>query len=90
MVEGLPTAWLSAREELLIRRTEVDRSGIEAASSGCAEDGAHRLAHRRSDDAVLALARLRAGEAGICMTCGGQIPQERLDAVVTAVRCATC
>jgi DnaK suppressor protein len=38
----------------------------------------------------LALRRLAAGRHEICETCGGPIPQERLDAVPYATNCARC
>ena len=90
MADVLTATWLAAREAALVDRSQLDLSGVGAASSGCAEAGAQRLAHERSEQAVLALARLRAGQAGVCMTCSGQIPRERLDAALTAVRCAGC
>lgn len=37
-----------------------------------------------------ALARLAQGEYGICIDCQGAIPQARLFALPTAIRCAAC
>lgn len=37
-----------------------------------------------------ALARMRAGEYGVCADCGEQIAHERLEAQPTAMRCYTC
>jgi RNA polymerase-binding transcription factor len=37
-----------------------------------------------------ALQRLRAGAFGLCETCRGEIPIERLRAIPTARRCLTC
>lgn len=38
----------------------------------------------------LALELLESGEYGRCISCGRQIPQERLDAVPWAARCVPC
>lgn len=83
-------AWLAGRRAELVRRCAVDDRGWAAASSGCAQDGAQRLAHERSTDAFTALARLDAGLLGRCTACGGEIAWERVEAVVTAVRCVSC
>ena len=37
-----------------------------------------------------ALKRMDEGEYGVCGRCGGEISEERLDAVPTAVMCADC
>lgn len=37
-----------------------------------------------------ALERLQAGHYGICKDCGSPIPQDRLDASPTALRCKDC
>jgi RNA polymerase-binding transcription factor DksA len=37
-----------------------------------------------------ALKRLAEGEYGVCVNCGDDIPDERLDAVPHAPRCANC
>lgn len=37
-----------------------------------------------------ALGRMEAGEFGICVNCGNDIPPERLDAVPHAARCLNC
>ncbi len=68
----------------------VPSDGITAASSGCAQSGAHRFALERAEAAQLALTRLDAGVAELCLDCGGPIPAERLEALVTTVRCAPC
>jgi RNA polymerase-binding transcription factor DksA len=78
------------RRSLLEALLAVPTGGIDAASSGCAEDGAFRLALKRSEAAELALSRLAVGREDECLTCGGPIGAERLMAVVTAVRCAGC
>lgn len=61
-----------------------------AVSSGCAANGAARHANEVESRAALALNRLDAGLAGSCEDCGGPIPHERLDAVLTATRCVPC
>ena len=42
------------------------------------------------DEINAALERLRAGTFGLCETCQGEIPIERLRAIPTARRCLTC
>jgi len=42
------------------------------------------------DEIDAALERLRAGTFGLCETCRGDIPIERLRAIPTARRCLTC
>lgn len=37
-----------------------------------------------------ALARIRAGDYGLCATCGAELPFARLDAVPEAERCVEC
>ena len=37
-----------------------------------------------------ALARMRAGDYGLCATCGAELPFKRLDAVPEAERCVAC
>jgi DnaK suppressor protein len=82
--------WVAGRRADLLARSMPSEEGWTAASSGCAESGAQRLAQARAEDADAALARLDAGLLGQCTACGGEIAWERLDAVVTAVRCVTC
>ncbi|GAC1611154.1 MAG: hypothetical protein NVS3B26_22150 [Mycobacteriales bacterium] len=61
-----------------------------AIDSGCAASGAARHADKIEAKAALALERLEAGLAESCEGCGGPIPRERLDAVLTATRCVPC
>jgi len=53
---------------------------------GSLEDNAEDIV--REIDA--ALERIDAGTYGVCMNCGRQIPEERLDAVPYAVLCLSC
>jgi RNA polymerase-binding transcription factor DksA len=78
------------RRAALAALSVVSLDGVEAASSGCAQDGAYRAAVARAEAAALALTRLDEGLAEVCLGCGGTIPSERFDAVLTAVRCVSC
>ena len=47
--------------------------------------------HRRAADLIVAaLERLELGTYGICLTCGGAIPSERLEALPEASTCLGC
>ena len=61
-----------------------------AVSSGCAASGAARHAREIEARPARALERLLAGLTESCEECGGSIPRERLDAVLTATRCVPC
>lgn len=88
-VAELDPRWVHARRRALVERLgSVDR-GL-AVSSGCAASGAARHADEVESRAALALERLDAGLAGSCAECGGPIPRERLDAVLTVTRCVAC
>lgn len=82
-------AWLLARRAALVARL-ASTDAASAVSSGCAASGAARHATEVEARAGLALARLDAGLADRCADCGGSIPRERLDAVLTATRCVPC
>ncbi len=81
--------WVQARRTALVQRLASSDRGL-AVSSGCAASGAARHADEVESRAALALQRLDAGLAGSCEDCGGPIPRERLDAVLTATRCVPC
>lgn len=82
-------SWVQARRTALLERLASSDRGL-AVSSGCAASGAARHADEVERRAVLALERLEAGLAGCCEDCGGRIPRERLDAVLTVTRCVAC
>lgn len=42
------------------------------------------------DETLAALARISDGTYGVCESCNGLIPEERLDAAPYTKRCATC
>ena len=81
--------WVRARRTALVERLASSDRGLTA-SSGCAGNGAARHADEVESQAALALLRLDAGLVGSCADCGGPIPRERLDAVLTATRCVQC
>lgn len=62
----------------------AERQGDEVLEA----QGQHDLAELRAIDA--ALARMEAGDYGICLICGEEIVPARLDAVPTAALCAGC
>ena len=81
--------WLRSRSRALLDRLASHDLTI-AVSSGCAASGAARHAGEIEEQAARALERLLAGLTGSCEECGGPIPRERLDAVLTATRCVPC
>lgn len=81
--------WVQARRRALVERLASHDLTI-AVSSGCAASGAARHAGDMEARAARALERLLAGLVESCEECGGPIPRERLDAVLTATRCAPC
>ena len=69
----------------------------EEALAECAQSVPDPVAQRRSADLQVtiaeidaALARIDAGTYGICVQCGGAIPEERLELRPFAGRCVTC
>ena len=89
------------REELLRRTTELDAE-LDRVLTRDIEDQAIETEHRevaeklgsvglrelRAIDA--ALARIEAGDYGICRICGGDISEARLTAVPTTTECKDC
>ncbi len=82
-------SWVQARRTALVERLAGSGRGL-AVSSGCAASGAARHDDEVERRAARALERLDAGLAGTCEDCGGPIPRERLDAVLTVTRCVPC
>ncbi len=74
--------WVHARRTSLVERLASPDRGL-AVSSGCAASGAARHADEIESRAARALERLDAGLTDWCEDCGGRIPRERLDAVLT-------
>lgn len=81
--------WVRSRRRALVERLASHDLTI-AVSSGCAASGAARHAGEIEARAARALERLLAGLAETCEECGGPIPRERLEAVLTATRCVSC
>lgn len=50
-------------------------------------DDEARYTVRKIDDALL---RIKAGEYGLCLQCGNEIPEERLQAIPYAEYCIAC
>ena len=88
-MDEVDQSWVQARRTALVERLSGSDRGV-AVSSGCAASGAARHADEIESRAALALQRLDAGLAGSCEECGGPIPRERLDAVLTVTRCVPC
>ena len=82
-------SWLRFRRGELVHRLGSHDLAI-AVSSGCAANSAARHAGVLQAQAARALERLLVGLAETCEECGGPIPRERLDAVLTATRCVPC
>ena len=64
-----------------IASADIDRSTLEALEM---------VEVRRLNRIDAALARIRNGRYGVCMTCGERIPQERLEAIPYALLCVKC
>ena len=95
-------AELEARRDDLTRRMQVIDAELDSHDSKDWEE----LATEREGDEVLedlgmaaqtelrmidaALARIEAGEYGICATCGATISEERLDVLPATPFCRTC
>lgn len=69
----------------------------EAALAECAQSVPDPVAQRRAADLQetiteidAALARIDAGTYGRCVSCGAEIPEERLEVRPFAGRCVTC
>jgi DnaK suppressor protein len=104
LVQDLGRALHDARTALLRTAgvTEEELQSLEAREAGApVEDAARtqvqdtlgRLDDREQaelDEIDAALERLRAGTLGVCETCQGEIPIERLRAMPTARRCLAC
>jgi RNA polymerase-binding transcription factor DksA len=88
LTEGDAT-WVRSRRRALVDRL-ASHDLTMAVSSGCAATGAARHAGEIEVRAARALERLLAGLTETCEECGGSIPRERLDAVLTATRCVPC
>ena len=71
---------------LAVEQRERDTVEVHAAVAAAAaeRDSAELAAIAR------ALGRIRAGDYGLCATCGAELPFARLDAVPEAERCVEC
>jgi DnaK suppressor protein len=89
-------------DDLTARLRRQDAAGSVEATPADLYDAAQALEHRehqqltaarlseRARRLSAALARLRAGEYGVCRECGGPIAPARLRAVPDADACVTC
>jgi DnaK suppressor protein len=64
-----------------IASTDIDRNTLEALEMAEV---------RRLNRIDAALARIKSGNYGICMSCGARIPRERLEAIPHALLCVKC
>ena len=71
------------------RRDEVDDDAVADLESGLDVAGLERDA-RELNAVAQALARMDAGQYGVCVACGEPIPLERLEAQPQAARCVAC
>lgn len=91
-----PAAAESSRERLLVLREDClrERGRVLDALAGDATDpvlsARSESLQRTVEDIAAALARMDAGTYGICSSCGGAIPQERLELRPFATRCVAC
>ncbi|GGH34497.1 TraR/DksA family transcriptional regulator [Microbacterium album] len=69
---------------------EHDPEGATLSGEWSRLAGLSAAARRELTDIDAALARLDAGEAGVCESCGEPIPEGRLRARPTATRCVVC
>ena len=53
-------------------------------------EGVEDAARREVKSIQAALQRIKKGTYGICISCGNEIPEKRLEAVPTALRCMAC
>jgi DnaK suppressor protein len=73
--------------------TGVQRAPTELSDDGTQDDLDFALVEMKAQLAgaiAAALARLEAGDYGICHECHDEIPEQRLRAVPFATRCRTC
>ncbi len=64
-----------------IAASDIDRNTLEALEM---------VEVKRLNRIDAALARMKNGKYGICMSCGGKIPRERLEAIPYALLCVKC
>ena len=95
---------LALRQQIQLRQRAID-TDIHHKQDPVEKDFAEQATQRENDDVLHsldeeakqtliridnALHRLQAGEYGICMRCGVEIPQKRLDVVPYAEYCVNC
>ena len=64
-----------------IASSDIDRTTLEALEM---------VEVRRLARIDAALARIKGGKYGVCMSCGARIPRERLEAIPYALLCVKC
>jgi RNA polymerase-binding protein DksA len=71
---------------------QVNDFGDESVADMLADIGAAQVDHQVSEvrDIEAALARIKAGEYGVCIDCGATVAAKRLQAWPTAKRCIQC
>ncbi len=69
---------------------EHDPDGAPLSAEWSRLDGLHRAAVRRLAEIDTAIARVQAGQYGICSRCGRRIAAGRLDVMPAASRCVEC
>lgn len=67
-----------AREQVVEREDDEPQEGLE------------RMLRREVEATTSALARIATGDYGLCVSCGGTIASDRLDALPTASLCIDC
>ena len=96
---------LRALREGYVRRREAIHKDIRHTEEPVEKDFAEQVTQRENDDVLdalddeakhavrridNALQRIKAGEYGLCLECGIEIPEQRLQAVPYAEYCISC
>ncbi len=100
-VENFRTGLLARKDELQVRLEKLEDVLDDPKSADFSEHATEAefdevyesqgLAGLKEVEAIdAALTRIENGTFGECMTCGGKISQERLDAVPVATKCRKC
>jgi DnaK suppressor protein len=69
---------------------EHDPDGSPLSAEWTRVDGLRRATEGRISDVDAALANVKAGRYGVCLSCGRPIPPGRLEARPTATLCVAC
>jgi DnaK suppressor protein len=93
VVETLRTQLEQGERQLAELALRLDEAMTDHDTLQEDRDGLARLTEAARADVQKtrrALERVEAGTYGLCRTCGGTIAPERLEAIPTVERCATC